>query len=51
MKIIIQIVGLIGLSWILFGCASTSQQESEIPWNRPATWENSTHDIGPTIKY
>ncbi|MEM8550015.1 MAG: hypothetical protein AAGF10_04430 [Verrucomicrobiota bacterium] len=44
-RILCCVLPLIGLFW-LTGCESANRDESNIPWNRPASWEGGPAGYG-----
>jgi hypothetical protein len=46
LKILSLAIGLIAVSLLTSGCFNQDIDESTIPWNRPAAWEDQVPGMG-----
>ena len=45
-KLLLVALALAGGSLLLTGCTSKTEQDSSIPWSRPASWEGGIPGMG-----
>lgn len=45
-KLLITAFALVGGSFLLTGCTTKTEQDSTIPWSRPASWEGGIPGMG-----
>lgn len=45
-KLLIATLALAASSLLFTGCTSKTEQESSIPWSRPASWEGGVPGMG-----
>jgi hypothetical protein len=45
-KLILLALALSGASLFLTGCSTKTEQDSTIPWSRPANWEGGIPGMG-----
>ncbi|CAM2781850.1 hypothetical protein [Rariglobus hedericola] len=45
-KLLLTALALTGASLLLSGCTTKTEQDSSIPWSRPASWEGGIPGMG-----
>jgi len=45
-KSFLLLLALTGMAGLSSGCTSKTEQDSSIPWSRPATWEGGVPGMG-----
>lgn len=45
-KLLLVTLGLVAGSLLLTGCTSKTEQDTSIPWSRPASWEGGIPGMG-----
>lgn len=45
-KILLLALAVLGTSLLFTGCTSKTEQDSSIPWSRPASWEGGIPGMG-----
>jgi hypothetical protein len=45
-KLLLSLLAVVGASLLFTGCTTKTEQDSSIPWSRPASWEGGIPGMG-----